>query len=484
MTSLDSSSQSGSRLALQGKVQNSLLTVWWEPPSSYNHFSLRIDRCDDSVACTTVKSAELDFNSSLSHFDPVASRCTVYNVHITAESSKNNHQPISDETYISNKTTGCFISEQLVLSIGLPLLGVLLLGCVLLLCYYRRQSPFNISRVRSRVYSRLYSQERYQLPVRTTQLNQIIQENMRDDDPFSGEFQRLERLACDTIQRRTEIAELPANRRRNRYKDIVPFDANRVPVQPYKVDGDREASDYINASFIPDQLTGYPRKYIAAQGPGEETSPAFWSMVWQYQVRVVVMLTNLVEGCGFPSLKCALYWPDKVGDCRRFGDLEVQLFDCAEAPHYVVRKLDVSHKKEGTSRVVIHIQFTSWRDRGVPVEPAHLVQLVQLTRVLGSQPSEDRGVREPPLLVHCSAGVGRTGTFICMDQLMRAVEAGGKVETGSGQLIDIFYTVYQLRRQRRYLVQTRAQYEYVYRCCQAFLEGRMKKLSLTGGSPA
>merc|ERR1712179_702696 len=91
-----------------------------------------------------------------------------------------------------------------------------------------------------------------------------------------------------------------------------------------------------------------------------------------------------------------------------------------------------------------------------------------------------RGVREPPLLVHCSAGVGRTGTFICMDQLMRAVEAGGKVETGSGQLIDIFYTVYQLRRQRRYLVQTRAQYEYVYRCCQAFLEGRMKKLSLTG----
>jgi len=482
MASLES--QSGPLLALRGEVQNSFLTVSWDPPSSYTHFRLRIDRCDDSSHCTTMKEEVLDINSSITHFDPVASSCTEYIVYITAESTKGSHQPIKDETYISNKSTGCLISEQLVLSIGLPLLGVLLFGCLLLLCYYRRQSPFNISRVRSRVYSRLYSQERYQLPVKTNQLAQIIQENMRDDEPFSGEFQRLERLACDTIQRRTEIAEMPANRRRNRYKDIVPFDANRVPVQPYKVDGDREPSDYINASFIPDQLTGYPRKYIAAQGPGEETSPAFWSMVWQYEVRVVVMLTNLVEGCGFPSLKCALYWPDKVGDCRRFGDLEVQLFDCAEAPHYVVRKLDVSHKKEGTSRVVIHIQFTSWRDRGVPVEPAHLVQLVQLTRVLGAQPSEDRSEREPPLLVHCSAGVGRTGTFICMDQLMRTVEAGGKVDSVNGQLIDIFYTVYQLRRQRRYLVQTRAQYEYVYHCCQAFLEGRMKKLSLTGGSPA
>jgi len=464
---------------------DSRLTVTWDSPSTYTHFSLRIDRCEST--CTTVHSVELDKNSTLTYFDStLSSRCTMYNVHIVAESTQTDLSPIKDETYISNKSAGCFISEQLVLSIGLPLLGVLLLGCVLLLCYYRRQSPFNISRVRSRVYSRLYSQERYQLPLRTNQLDQIIQDNMRDDEPFSGEFQRLERLACDTIQRRTEIAELPSNRRRNRYKDIVPFDANRVQVHPYKVDGDREPSDYINASFISDQLTGYPRKYIAAQGPGEETSPAFWSMVWQYQVRVVVMLTNLVEGCGFPSLKCALYWPDKVGDCRRFGDLEVQLFDCAEAPHYVVRKLDVSHKKEGTSRVVIHIQFTSWRDRGVPVEPGHLVQLVQLTRVLSQVgPSEDRGEREPPLLVHCSAGVGRTGTFICMDQLMRAVEAaGGKVETSNGPLIDIFYTVYQLRRQRRYLVQTRAQYEYVYHCCQAFLETRMKKLSLTNGNPA
>jgi len=461
-------------------VVDSTVSVIWNPPQHYNTFSLIIDRCDASVSCKRiVRSEELHDQYNFTHYDQGWSPCTVYNLQLTGRAPTTTLQPVTDEVYISNKSASCYISEGLILSVGLPLLALLLLGLLLLLCYTRRQSPFSISRVRSRLYSRLYSQERYQHPVHTAHLPKLIQERQAEEEPFHGEFQRLERLASDTIQRRTEVAELPASRRRNRYKDIVPFDANRVTVAPYKVDGDREASDYINASFISDLHTGHPRKYIAAQGPGEETSPAFWSMVWQYKVRVVVMLTNLVEGCGYPSLKCALYWPDKVGDSRRFGDLEVQLFDSAEAPHYIVRKLDVTHKREGTSRVVLHIQFTSWRDRGVPVEPGHLVQLVQLTRVVGGQCGEERSEVEPPLVVHCSAGVGRTGTFICMDQLMRGLEA-----SGSGPYLDIFYTVYQLRRQRRYLVQTRAQYEYVYRCCQAFLEGRQKKLSLTGGSMA
>merc|ERR1719334_507148 len=297
------------------------------------------------------------------------------------------------------------------------MVGILLLGLLLLLCYYNKHSLLNINRMRSQVYSRLYSQERYQHPVKISQLSQVIQEEMTEAEPFGVEFQRLERLAADTIHRRASIAELPGNKRRNRYKDIVPFDANRVPVPPFKTPGDKEPSDYINASFVSDQVSGGARKYIAAQGPGDETTPAFWSMVWQYNVRVLVMLTNLVEGSGYPSLKCALYWPDSVGETRYFGDLEVQLFDKAEAPHYIVRKLDLSHKRLGTSKVVIHVQFTSWLDRSVPVEPCHLVQLVQLSRVLHSQCGG-----EGPLLVHCSAGVGRTGTFICMEQLVRALE--------------------------------------------------------------
>ena len=101
----------------------------------------------------------------------------------------------------------------------------------------------------------------------------------------------------------------------------------------YRIEGDTEASDYINASFVKDVFTETPRVYIAAQGPGPDTTPAFWTMVWQYRVSVVVMLTSCVEtsdsGIG-GMVKCSKYWPDNVGDVRKFGDIQVQLFDRAE----------------------------------------------------------------------------------------------------------------------------------------------------------
>ena len=101
----------------------------------------------------------------------------------------------------------------------------------------------------------------------------------------------------------------------------------------YKIAGDIEPSDYINASFVADVFTESPRVYIAAQGPGPDTSSAFWAMVWQFKVTVVVMLTSCVEtsDSGMGSLvKCSKYWPDNVGDTRKFGDIQVQLFDRAE----------------------------------------------------------------------------------------------------------------------------------------------------------
>ena len=101
----------------------------------------------------------------------------------------------------------------------------------------------------------------------------------------------------------------------------------------YRIEGDSEPSDYINASFVKDVFTESPRVYIAAQGPGPDTTPAFWTMVWQYKVSVVVMLTSCVEtsdsGIG-GMVKCSKYWPDNVGDIRKFGDIQVQLFDRAE----------------------------------------------------------------------------------------------------------------------------------------------------------
>ena len=110
----------------------------------------------------------------------------------------------------------------------------------------------------------------------------------------------------------------------------------------YKISGDTDPSDYINASFISDVFTGSTRKYIAAQGPGTDTTPAFWQMIWQYRVQVVVMLTSVVEAAnrsdgstvGLQYVKCNKYWPDNVGDSKKFGDMQVQLFDRAEVIFY------------------------------------------------------------------------------------------------------------------------------------------------------
>ena len=134
-------------------------------------------------------------------------------------------------------------------------------------------------------------------------------------------------------------------------------------------------------------------------------------MIWQHNVRVVVMLTNLVEGYGFNAVKCSQYWPVTVGSCKRFRDFEIQLYDSQNAPDYTVRTLDVtkrrSHKDE--SREIVHIQYTAWPDRSAPEDPNALIQLIRVTRALANQYNGQIGA---PWLIHCSAGVGRTGKSI------------------------------------------------------------------------
>eukprot|EP00092_Neocalanus_flemingeri_P024839 GFUD01026935.1.p1 GENE.GFUD01026935.1~~GFUD01026935.1.p1 ORF type:complete len:479 (-),score=121.39 GFUD01026935.1:192-1628(-) len=470
-------------LYLDGQVSGNTLELSWTRPSEYNSFNIRIDKCDAKVDCYTIHDETYSSNN-MSITDEIFSQCTIYNIHIEAMSGYK--QTLRDEINITNKTPECYLTEELVLVVGFTILGILIIGAVGMACYYQRKNPLhNINRseyrIRSRLYSRLYSQERYQNPIRKSEFKDVMEMKMNESVPFATEFDRLEKLACDTIERKTCVAEFPSSRRRNRYKDIVPYDSNRVMIlPPYSIAGDSEPSDYINASFISDVILGTSRKYIAAQGPGEETTPAFWSMIWQYDIRVVVMLTNLVEGGGFTCIKCNMYWPESVGDTKRFGDIEVQLFDKAEAPNYIVRKLDVTHRGPTTcsNRVIVHIQFTNWLDRSAPEDAGNLIQLVQLTRVMYNQFSNKQGDTPSPLLVHCSAGVGRTGTFVCVDQIMRSIDSSLSTD------VDIFHTVYQLRRDRRYMVQTRAQYEYVYKCVEAYLAIKEKKMSGSSSSPS
>ncbi|XP_031715384.1 receptor-type tyrosine-protein phosphatase C isoform X2 [Anarrhichthys ocellatus] len=259
---------------------------------------------------------------------------------------------------------------------------------------------------------------------------------------FLAEFQSIPRIFSRYI---VKEAKKPCNVSKNRYVDILPYDYNRVQLTT----GNGETGcDYINASFI----DGYKesKKYIAAQGPKDETVSDFWRMVWEQQSSIIVMVTRCEEG---NRVKCAQYWPSPNRETEIFEEFIVKLNSEDHCPDYTIRHLSLSNRREKNSeREVTHIQFMSWPDHGVPGEP-HL--LLKLRRRVNAFKNFFSG----PIIVHCSAGVGRTGTYIGIDAMMEGLEAEGRV--------DIYGYVVRLRRQRCLMVQVEAQYILIH---QALLE--------------
>uniref|UniRef100_A0A3B4WEX0 Receptor-type tyrosine-protein phosphatase C n=1 Tax=Seriola lalandi dorsalis TaxID=1841481 RepID=A0A3B4WEX0_SERLL len=259
---------------------------------------------------------------------------------------------------------------------------------------------------------------------------------------FLAEFQSIPRIFSRFT---VKEAKKPCNTPKNRYVDILPYDYNRVQLTT----GNGEAGcDYINASFI----DGYKeaKKYIAAQGPKDETVGDFWRMVWEQQSSIIVMVTRCEEG---NRVKCAQYWPSPDRETEIFEEFIVKLNSEDHCPDYTIRRLSLINKREkSTEREVTHIQFMSWPDHGVPGE-SHL--LLKLRRRVNAFKNFFSG----PIVVHCSAGVGRTGTYIGIDAMMEGLEAEGRV--------DIYGYVVRLRRQRCLMVQVEAQYILIH---QALVE--------------
>nr|XP_048286908.1 receptor-type tyrosine-protein phosphatase C isoform X3 [Myodes glareolus] len=259
---------------------------------------------------------------------------------------------------------------------------------------------------------------------------------------FLAEFQSIPRVFSKFSIKDARKAH---NQNKNRYVDILPYDYNRVELS--EINGD-VGSTYINASYI----DGFkePRKYIAAQGPRDETVDDFWRMIWEQKATVIVMVTRCEEG---NRNKCAEYWPCMEEGTRAFRDVVVKIIEHKICPDYIIQKLNITHKKEkATGREVTHIQFTSWPDHGVPEDP-HL--LLKLRRRVNAFSNFFSG----PIVVHCSAGVGRTGTYIGIDAMLEGLEAEGKV--------DVYGYVVKLRRQRCLMVQVEAQYILIH---QALVE--------------
>ncbi|XP_064614139.1 tyrosine-protein phosphatase non-receptor type 4-like [Liolophura sinensis] len=249
-------------------------------------------------------------------------------------------------------------------------------------------------------------------------------------------------------------ARLGENVPKNRYRDISPYDQSRVVLK------DGPLGDYINANFVNMEIpgSGIINRYIAAQGPLPNTCMDFWQMVWEQQASLVVMLTAKVER-GRP--KCHQYWPD-LYETADFGTLQITCVKEEETPSFAFRDFNLTHVETNEERHIIHMQYIAWPDHGVPDDSSDFLDFVLKVR-------QNRVGMVDPTVVHCSAGIGRTGVLITMETAMCLIEANQPVYPLS--------IVRQMRDQRAMLIQTSSQYKFV---CEAILrvfnEGLVKPL--------
>uniref|UniRef100_A0A8B9DIW5 protein-tyrosine-phosphatase n=1 Tax=Anser cygnoides TaxID=8845 RepID=A0A8B9DIW5_ANSCY len=233
-----------------------------------------------------------------------------------------------------------------------------------------------------------------------------------------------------------DSAKKDENRMKNRYGNIIAYDHSRVRLQP--IEGET-SSDYINGNYI----DGYhrPNHYIATQGPMQETIYDFWRMVWHENTASIIMVTNLVE---VGRVKCCKYWPD---DTEIYKDIKVTLIETELLAEYVIRTFAVEKRGAHEIREIRQFHFTGWPDHGVPY---HATGLLGFVRQVKSKSPPNAG----PLVVHCSAGAGRTGCFIVIDIMLDMAEREG--------VVDIYNCVRELRSRRVNMVQTEEQYVFIH----------------------
>ncbi|KAG7271583.1 hypothetical protein CRUP_027858, partial [Coryphaenoides rupestris] len=250
---------------------------------------------------------------------------------------------------------------------------------------------------------------------------------------FWEEFDALQKLEAK-VKKSREEGQRPENKSKNRYKNILPFNDTRVVL--HNADPASPGSDYINANYVRNTLRPDDKKlFIATQGCLATTVNDFWQMVWQEKTRN----------------KCAPYWPE-VNSYKEVGPYVVNCISETDATDYKVRVLEMALKNKSQKTCIWHYQYLSWPDHGVPQEPGGVLSF--LAQVNAKQDDFD----EPgPMIIHCSAGIGRTGTFMVIDMILHTIETQG-VECD----IDIQRCIQMVREQRSGMVQTEAQYKFIY----------------------
>eukprot|EP00090_Calanus_glacialis_P004779 TRINITY_DN13583_c0_g1_i1.p1 TRINITY_DN13583_c0_g1~~TRINITY_DN13583_c0_g1_i1.p1 ORF type:complete len:630 (+),score=190.51 TRINITY_DN13583_c0_g1_i1:132-2021(+) len=282
---------------------------------------------------------------------------------------------------------------------------------------------------------------------------------------FWEEFESLQQQECKHLYSRKE-GQKPENKAKNRYKNILPFDHTRVILRD--VEEDKPGADYINANFInheDENLAGKPfKQYIATQGCVSSTRADLWHMIWQERTLLIVMTTKEVER---GKTKCAKYWPEPE-KTEEYGNYTVVSVSEESSKDYTLREFLVSKKDcDEEARKIFHFHFLGWPDHGTPEDPGSVLNFLHDVNV--KQESMDSA---GPIIVHCSAGIGRTGTFIVIDMIIDQIQT-----LGLDCEIDIQRTIQMVRSQRSGLVQTEAQYKFVYLAVQHHIDTLSQRLA-------
>ncbi|KAG3287239.1 receptor-type tyrosine-protein phosphatase delta isoform X37 [Ictidomys tridecemlineatus] len=349
-------------------------------------------------------------------------------------------QPITDE------------EEGLIWVVG-PVLAVVFIICIVIaILLYKRKRAESESRKSSIPNSKEVPSHHPTDPVELRRLNfqtpgmashppipileladHIERLKANDNLKFSQEYESI-----DPGQQFTwEHSNLEVNKPKNRYANVIAYDHSRVLLSA--IEG-IPGSDYVNANYI----DGYRKQnaYIATQGSLPETFGDFWRMIWEQRSATVVMMTKLEERS---RVKCDQYWPSRGTETH--GLVQVTLLDTVELATYCVRTFALYKNGSSEKREVRQFQFTAWPDHGVPEHPTPF--LAFLRRVKTCNPP-DAG----PMVVHCSAGVGRTGCFIVIDAMLERIK--------HEKTVDIYGHVTLMRAQRNYMVQTEDQYIFIH----------------------
>ncbi|XP_040029333.1 receptor-type tyrosine-protein phosphatase O isoform X6 [Gasterosteus aculeatus] len=425
------------RAVLAVNTTHSAVTLLWSEEGVVDYFQVL---CRATGPGRRAKTPEPQ--TSTSHVITVSglTPSSTYNCTITSFS----YSTASKPAHVTISTAAKEMNPSVAAISALAVLSVLVLSLLLLFLLVLRRKHLQMTRdCGAETFVNFASFERdgklpYNCPVQLDDFDAYFREMSKDSAyKFSLQFEELKSVGLDLSH---DAADLPVNRPKNRYTNILPYDFSRVKLMSMHND---EGSDYINANYVP----GYKNanEYIATQGPLPETRNEFWKMVLQEKCPLVVMLTQCTER---RRVKCDHYWPF-TDEPVMYGEISVEMLSESESPEWTIRKFRLGYADQ--SQDVLHLNYTSWPDHGVPTVNA-IESILQFVHIVRQQASRTRD----PVVVHCSAGVGRTGTFIALDRLMQHIR--------EHEFADILGMVSEMRSHRLSMVQTEEQYVFIHQC--------------------